>query len=291
MKSFLKFLAIFAFILCVSALLTPVLFRVLPFKFERIFNRLVMVQSLAALFLFFRPQKNAFQNMGLSRDPAMLRNFFTGFAAGAGVLALLLAVKVLCGKAVFRVEEFSFPAWGFKFIQMFFTGLLVGFIEEVFFRGAVFSFFKNIRLPLLLAVVLTSIFYSSLHFVSGGKPFIGSDPGWLEGFKLVAAPLKSFLQWKSFWNEAVGLFFFGLVLHFMLLRTGSLYASIGIHAGCIFFVKLDSLFADFLNISNWVWGSSKMYDGLAGWIFITFLGAGLYPILGPSRPLERQTSR
>ncbi|HLD49707.1 MAG TPA: hypothetical protein VJC08_00765, partial [bacterium] len=43
-------------------------------------------------------------------------------------------------------------------------------------------------------------------------------------------------------------------------------------AGCVFFVKSDALFVEFLEKQSIVWPGSAMVDGLAGWIFLLFLG-------------------
>ena len=57
MKGFLKFIAIFASILIIAALLSPILYDFLPFKFERIFNRIVMIGTLLAIVIFVRVKK------------------------------------------------------------------------------------------------------------------------------------------------------------------------------------------------------------------------------------------
>ena len=54
MKGFLRFVAVFVSILLLSAVLAPILYDFLPFKFERIFQRLVMVLALLALLIFVR---------------------------------------------------------------------------------------------------------------------------------------------------------------------------------------------------------------------------------------------
>ena len=58
-----------------------------------------------------------------------------------------------------------------------------------------------------------------------------------------------------------------------MLRAGSLYPAMGVHAGCVFFLKLDGKFVEFLhNDSVPFWGSTQIYDGMLGWVFLVLLG-------------------
>ena len=61
MKKFLKFIGVFGGILLLSAFLAPILYDFFqtfhPYKFERIFNRLVMIGTLVAAVFFCPYQK------------------------------------------------------------------------------------------------------------------------------------------------------------------------------------------------------------------------------------------
>ncbi len=275
MKSFFKFLLIFSSILLVSATLAPILFDFLPFKFERIFNRLVMVFSLIAIFVNVRIRRETFIQYGLLGNQNKMKHFWKGFASAWVVLSLFGLAAVLAGQARWapRLEAGLLV---FSFFKNMTAAVLIGFIEEFFFRGFIFSTLKN-RLGLGLGVsfVATSLFYSLIHFVSGESPFVGPDPTFWDSLRLMSAPFSSLLNWRPIWTGAVGLFLFGLILNGLFLRTQSLYPSIGLHAGCVFFVKMDSLFVDFLGKAPLWWGSSQIYDGVIGWVFLGLLGLGV----------------
>ncbi len=285
MKSFLKFILVFSGILLLSAFLAPLLFKVLPFKFERIFNRLVMIFSLAAIVFFVRIRKQDLKNAGLIDVPRAKHFFLFSFASGFGILILLMFVKKFFGMMNFNPMHLSAGGWVLRVLGDLFAALLIGVLEECFFRGFIFgrlkSAFRGAAAP---AVITASVFYSILHFLHGKRPFIGPDPVFKDGLKLVFAPLNALADWPAFWPAAVGLFIFGVVLNLLYLRTRSLYAPIGLHAGCVFFVKLDGLFADSLGRNTLFWGSSKLYDGVMGWIFIAVLGAFLLMLLKPQTP-------
>ena len=109
MKGFLKFIAIFSGILLVSAFLAPILYDFLPFKFERIFNRIVMIGTLLAIVIFVRVNKETFSRLGLMWKKASPALLVTGFLAGVLTLSATSALNVFLGHANFVVP--SFTAW------------------------------------------------------------------------------------------------------------------------------------------------------------------------------------
>lgn len=278
MKTVLKFIVILAVILLLSAFLAPILFDYLPFKFERIFNRLVMIFVLIAVFLFVRFRKETFHQYGLIWDQGSSPYFLKGFFAGFVTLFLAVVVEMVFHHARWTFGA-NFEKVGFAVIKNLSNAIVIGVIEEFFFRGAVFSFLRC-RFSLAPSLIATNVFYSLLHFINDKKPFIGSDPTFQDSLKLIAAPFASFAGWSAIWPGAVGLFLFGLILNGLFIRTKSLYPAIGLHAGCVFFVKMDGLFVDFVERSNTlIWGSNKIYDGSVGWVFLILLGWSLEKFL------------
>ena len=142
MKGFLKFLLIFASILLLSAFLAPLFYDLFqtfhPYKFERIFQRIVMILSLVAVVFFVRIKKDTWAVYGLVRKPQSPGLFATGFMAGILVLGLVGVLRVLCGQASFVPEALPWWEWILKFVLALGTGLLVGLLEEFFFRGFIF---------------------------------------------------------------------------------------------------------------------------------------------------------
>ncbi len=318
MKALLKFILIFASILLLSAFLAPILHNFLPFKFGRIFNRLVMIFSLAAVVFFVRVRKEDLLSSGLTGRSDGFYLFNVCFASGFVILLILMAIKVMAGMAAWKLADVTWMTWVVSILKVFFTALLIGVIEELFFRGFIFAKLKkafnyrhceepkkgdaaistvkpeiaspkknwarNDRVAaacsVFLSIAVTSLFYSLIHFISDKKPFIGPDPNFYDSLLLMKAPVVSLLNWSSYWEQAAGLFIFGVVLNLLYVRTRSLYACVGLHAGCVFFVKLDGLFADSLSTGNLFWGTSKMYDGVAGWLFLASLYFFLNLFLG-----------
>lgn len=283
MKSFFKFLFIFAGILLLSAFLTPLLYKILPFKFERIFNRLVMIFSFAAILIFIRFRREAFTRYGLGWTQESLPLLTRSFLSAVAVLLLLVGVRYGLGNVRISVSALGPGEWLMKLVKILPAALLIGVIEEFFFRGFVHQALTvKWRWPILPAVAATNLFYSLIHFISGKKMYINStDPEFLDSLKLILIPFLSLSQWQVIWPGAVGLFIFGGVLSSLVLKTRSLYPAIGLHAGCVFFVKFDGLFVDFLPEHLLWFGTKQMYDGILGWLFLGFLAWAVHRAVKP----------
>ena len=287
MKRFLKFIGIFGAILLLSAALAPLFYDFFqtfhPYKFERIFQRIVMILSLVAVACFVRVKKEIFASYGLTwkqKSPGLLGK---GFLAGVLVLGLVGALRVFCGQAVFAPDSFTWVGWIVKFVLALGTGLLIGCLEEFFFRGFIFrSLMRLSRNRVFVSIVITTSFYAIIHFIGMKKIFVDSDPNFIDGLRLIGAPFLSLAEWPKFWPEAVGLFLFGLALNSAAYRSGSLYPSIGFHAGCVFFVKLDDSFLQFQTGRSFFWGSKVLYDGIMGWSLLAVMALVFWWALKPS---------
>lgn len=287
MKGFLKFLSVFAGVLLLSAVLSPILYDFLPFKFERIFQRLVMVFAILAILIFVKIRRETLVRFGMDWRKGSLSLFGAGFLTAFIVLLAFTATELLIGNARWLLRDFSALKWLVKIASCAGAALFIGFLEEFFFRGFVFTSLRDkvVRGNVWLAVTLTSLFYSSLHFISLRKPLIGLDPGFMDSLKLIAAPIQSFADWQGVWPAAIGLFLFGMILNYCVVRSGSLYPSIGLHAGSVFFVRAIGYFVDFLEKHKILLSSKKVYDGALGWFFLLVIGLILHRWLKPGSRL------
>ncbi len=275
MKTFIKVIFIFGGILLLSAALAPVLYPILPFKFEKIFNRLVMILTLLAVAFFVRFKKETLQESGLTLETSSLPLFFKGFSAGVLTLLIMTAVRLIAGNVHADLPEKNIIGFVGVFLISIVAGILIGVLEEFFFRGFLqIQIQKKFRFPIFLTVILTNLFYASLHFMSKKKPFIDSNPSFKDGLRLVLAPMMSFSEISSIWPAFVGLFILGCILSDLWIRTRSLYASIGLHAGCVFFIKMDGLFIGWNGTPNLWTGSKWFYDGVSGWVALLILWMG-----------------
>lgn len=267
-----------------SVVLAPVLHALLPFSFHVVFKRLLMVGALIVIVAFVRVRRETLSRLGLAPRADSLGHTIAGFAGGVAGLIALVGVALLWGGATIAAREFTAWKWAVTIGGGVLAGLLLGPIEEFVFRGVLFTWLRDraFRGRVWAAVVATSAVYALLHFVDARRPPIGPDPGVMDALRLLSAPFRATGDWSAWWPAAVGLFLFGLVLNLLLLRTGSLYASIGLHAGCVVVLRLVPYVATFATSDVLRWGTKRIYDGMAGWIAIVLIGVVLIAFVRPA---------
>jgi len=243
-------------------------------SFSDIFNRLFMVLAITLFFVFrrlFRVQ--SLSQLGLQPAQQVYRDLSRGFFCTLLSMVALAAVMSLCGifTPYFRL---SLAATLERCATALLSAIAAALLEEIFFRGLVFR-------ALLedwwrwMAFVTASFFYSALHFVKPVQKIIlsGLDP-WA-GFRHLAYAFMPFFDPVTLFPALFGLFLIGLVLGYAFYRTGSLYLSIGLHAGWIFGLKTLRVYGDYRREDlGWIFGSSepKLVSGVAGWIGIIAVG-------------------
>lgn len=274
MKGFLKFIAIFISILLLSAVLAPILHDYLPFKFQKIFQRVVMIFSIAAALIFVRIQKETWVLYGMDWRKDSLSLLCKGVSIALTTLIVYTLVEALFGNVRWSPRDYAWHKWIYKMVSCLGTAVVVGPLEEFFFRGFIFQsvrkkIFHGAVMP---AMIATSLFYSSIHFINLRRVSVGSDPNFGDSLRLIAAPIQSFADWQGVWPAAIGLFLFGMVLNYAAVRSKSLYPSIGLHAGCVLFVRVVGYFTAFLGQHEFLLGSKKVYDGVLGWLFLLGIG-------------------
>lgn len=240
------------------------------FPFSRIFNRTFMFSGIV-LFFLCRPllkignlAELGFVSLGRGGG-----DLLRGWSLAVGSLAaLLLAMSVA---HVFEPYlRLSLSRSLSRSFSALLSGVFAGTLEEIFFRGILFKgLLQNGRL--VRAVVLSSLFYSALHFVKPGEAYFvdGLDP--LAGFRHLSYTFTPFLEPLNILPGMFGLFLLGVVLSYAFFRTGNLYLAIGLHAGWIFGLKSVRVFGDYTRDSlGWLFGSAdpKIVSGVAAWIGI-----------------------
>lgn len=246
-------------------------------SFSNIFGRLFMVMG---AILFF-PCRHLLKIQSLSQlglKPS--RQWHCDFARGA-LIAVASVIAVAFFMSVLDVFtpffRLSLSTALQRSVKALLTALTVGFLEEIFFRGVIFKgLLEDCKLPAALAV--SSLFYAGIHFLKPADdiPLAAFDP-WA-GMRYLAGAFEPFLD-PTLLSGLLGLFLIGLVLSYAFSRTGSLYLSIGLHAGWVFGLKTIRVYGDFRREDlGWLFGSSepKLVSGVAGWIVILAVGVAIH---------------
>jgi len=248
------------------------------YNFGKVMRRVLMVAALV-VFLVYRKSLRfgTLISSGLKTRPGFFRQFLFGFSLAVLALLIYYGIGLLSGAWVVHLDFIIYDKLDsdvlresivdiFKYLLV---GCLIGFMEEIFFRGYLLqSFMENMSMP--TAVIVCSLIYSVLHFFradvfvsTGFQPFVG--------FVTMAQFFKPlFFDIVKHLPAIIGLFLVGIVLSYALIRTKSLYLSIGLHSGMVFMSKTDSIFISrFREKLIWLFGGdSKLVTGIVIWIFL-----------------------
>jgi membrane protease YdiL (CAAX protease family) len=222
-------------------------------------------------------------------------NLFRGFLLAVASMIALGAVMTLAGSLAPQISE-PFHSMLRTAVKALITAAMVGFLEELFFRGVLFKGLLEDARP-ATAFAVANLLYAASHFIKPPETFQfnGLDP--LAGFRFVGASLERFHDPAAILPGFVGLFIIGVVLSYALLRTGALYLSIGLHAGWVFAIKMFSDFGAFTRDDlGWAFGAKpKIVSGVVSWVGIALVGVVVHFMTRPHpNPLpgrEREGSR
>lgn len=246
--------------------------------FSRVFDRAFMISGVV-LFILLRRYfiDGRIKQLIAARFAVASRDLLTGLGLAIGSM-ILLTVAMTASDIFTPFFRVSFTRALMRVASATMAGISVGFIEELFFRGILFKGLHD-QGNALRAYIAANLFYSVLHFVKPGKAYFldGIEP--LAGFSHLLAAFSPFLDPLPLLPGIVGLFILGLVLSYALVRTGSLYLGIGLHAGWVFSLKTMRVFGDFTRDDlGWVFGSTdpKIVSGVATWFGIVLVGVALH---------------
>jgi membrane protease YdiL (CAAX protease family) len=286
MKNYRKLLLFVFIALAAAALLSPwaaalwsSFFASRP-KFAQIFGG-VFIAAASVLVLsspsLFRLQFLREAGLVPFRDrwPDLLRGFIIA-AASIAVLGVLMSISGVFTPGFFH----TLPAVMQWTVKSLLTAFMVGFLEELFFRGMMFRGLLEDARP-ATAFAGVNLFYAALHFLKPPEKFVvsGLDP--LAGVRFLVQSLQPFLDPAEILPGLIGLFIIGLVLSYAFFRTRSLYLSIGLHVGWVFALKIMRVFGEFERADlGWLFGSTdpKIVSGVVTWLGIAVVGVIVHVI-------------
>jgi uncharacterized protein len=196
--------------------------------FQRYFARSVLISAFLLLPLVIRSVGVArFRDLGLSRNPLWWRDIIAGFLLSVAVMAVLGLVAIHLGVYTWK----GHLPWNLV-AAVFLPALIVSVIEEFLFRGAILGLVRQ-TISTVPAVVLVSALFSIIHFL---RPVDGqiSVVQWYSGFELIGKLFGRFTDPLQVGGGFMTIFVLGLLLADSVVRTRSLWLSIGLHAGTVF---------------------------------------------------------
>lgn len=249
MRALFVFSAVFISALPFGALLAfPVyeifsLFGEVPFR--KIVSRTTLLSGLLFSLLYFAHYNGlSLRRLGIRSHRAHTR-LVQGLAAGFIIVAIIEANLLALGIHDLNAERLSsFERLSLLLLGGLLTGLLVGIVEELIFRGALLGGLSR-QTNTALALVTVSLVYAAVHYLKFRDLPADAAIHWYTGLTMLPAALFQFAD-PARYDAMLTLFFLGLLLGLVRLLTGNLLLCIGIHAGLVTGEKLIQHLADFV---------------------------------------------
>ncbi|MCZ6619725.1 MAG: CPBP family intramembrane metalloprotease [Gammaproteobacteria bacterium] len=223
------------------------------YGYEKVLSRSIVLASVVLLWPAIRYLETGLEAVGLA--PWSIASIWRGALLGT---AVVLPVAMLIFALELRVLDprvsISPGYTAALVLGGAVAGLVVGFVEELIFRGLVFSLLRN-WLHIFGAAVSTSLLYALVHFLDVPNGFSVAEAGWFSGFGYLWTAFAALAGPAEYWDSFVALFLLGLALNWVRVR-GNLFWCVGIHAGFVMVVHV----VKGLSVRSVI----NPYDGLVG---------------------------
>lgn len=254
--------------------------------FSRYFNRAILLAAV----LLTGPVLGALRSGGGSEKLSWRERLDitpNAFWWQHGLLGLMVAGGSLLSLGMWYVSQDwyamkeSTSPWPQILLGALGTGLAVGLLEEIVFRGAFTALVAKFCKPLTTLVVVAVIF-ALLHFLQAPRSLEIDPVRWSSGFALIGEVFAHFFRQLSdpafFVAEFLVLLAIGLVLGYTRWRTGSLWLGIGLHAGWVMGVKILSSLTvrNFDRDAMMPWLGDSLRVGSVSLFVVLLTGAGLW---------------
>lgn len=219
----------------------PLLEPLADHPFRRYVSRCLMVLALAGLWPLLRSLGiRRWADIGLRRDRRLRSDVVRGFSVGTILLVAVLLLGIVLGLREFASKE-SVAAVAGILAGGLLTAAVVAVLEEILFRGALFSMIRRAH-GWWLAVGFSTVVYAVSHFLAR---LHWEDPiGWAAGLGVLGKSLRALVEVDGFLPEFLVLLAAGFVLALARERSGALWLPIGLHAGWILGRKLADGFTE-----------------------------------------------
>jgi membrane protease YdiL (CAAX protease family) len=240
LKDAARLLAYFAATILLGALAAPLLYwaaqglaarGIFPalagFEFESYFHRALILGALAFLWPFLRWLRvKGRSDLRLEPNPRWLRDVTAGFLLSA--VPVVLCEIFLVQRGVYSMKQGQ--PWD-EFLAVLPSAIVVPLIEESLFRGLFLGvLLRGFRLwP---ANLISAAIFSIVHFLKAPDETV-TTVHWYSGFDSLAHSFDQFREPMLVLAGFTTLFVIGVILAHARLRTRSLWAPIGLHAGWI----------------------------------------------------------
>ena len=228
--------------------------------FHRYFHRVLQVGILVGIWpLLKRSGIHSLKDIGLE-GRGFFRIFWVGFGSSLIFMGVYSGILWKAG----LIAGVGSPVFGdliLKFFKIMATCLIVGILEEVFFRGYFYKLSRQ-SMGVRTAVGMNMVFFACVHYLkSGGTGFEVVDGS--SGFQMMGVSLQRFLMPMDIMGGICVLMTVAWILCWTVEWTGNLGLAIGLHAGWVFVLQwISELTHDSAGVPAWLLGGGSLRDGV-----------------------------
>ena len=200
--------------------------------FRKIVSRTTLFSGLLfSLLYFYCIHGLSLQQLGIRFHKSHVR-LFQGLTAGLVIIVIIESSLLFLGIHDLEYERiFSLDTLSVLLIKGLLTGLIVGIVEELMFRGALLGGLNH-QTNKVVALVTVSLVYAAVHYLKFRDLLADTVVTWHTGLAMLPPALFQFAD-PARYDAMITLFFLGLLLGLVRLLTGNLLLCIGIHAGLV----------------------------------------------------------
>jgi len=234
-------------------------------RFHRYVNRCMLVLALVGVWPLIRSlQIRSWTELGWRSPSQALPEMGRGAVVGLISLGFIAVIACLSGARTLNPDP-TLARWLSRMVSALLTAVVVSVLEELLFRGAIFSAIRRAHTFFIAALVSSSL-YAFVHFFHR-PPRPDEVTAWT-GLLTLGQMLNGFVDPHLLIPGWINLGLAGWILACARERTGQLSWSIGLHAGWIFWLKIYGFATHPTEDSSWI-GTGKMTDG---WLATAVLG-------------------
>lgn len=275
MRTVVSFFVLVSLVITLSPLLAYPVHLILENFVDYPFHKLVSHVTLICGLIFsgfylkyHQMYSRQYFGFGGSKE-VFLGNLLQGMLAGILILAFLNLFLLLFG--VYQIKPNLDYFWSNLFliiIKAILAGLVIGFIEESIFRGALFSSLYK-KTGAVVTVTLTSLVYAAVHFLKYRALPEGTEITWVTGMEILPEAFFRFSD-PNIIDHFLTLLVLGVLLSMVRIRNGNIAMCIGIHAGIVITMKVTSRFSDYIPGSQFDFLVNN-YDHMLGYLSLAWL--------------------
>ena len=232
---------------------------------QRVMGRLAQLFIVVGLWPFLLWMRLANRKaLGLAPTRStLMRAIRVGWLLGVVILGVLVLAELYLGVRIPDPDGLQPVSLLERAAAALIGGLLIGLLEELFFRGALYSAIRR-RATISAAAAGSAALYALVHFLKPHALPPGVVFDWAGTWSMFLHVFVSLFQWQHL-DSLVALFSAGIFLALVRERTGHIGWCIGLHAGWVFVIQLTRRVTDGDEAAPLAFLAGQ-YDGVIGYL-------------------------